>query len=207
MPAARPLVFTNAYAAPVADGSAGVAAVTGVILSAVRVESGSSVVKAVVAPASVLATDTRSWSGMSMVCTRLVSVSRTASIANVVTRPVTLRLASSSTPGSASKASWYDARPPLTVGGADRCAVRATPSMVTVEIASGWPPRAWPEALSTYLITRGKSAPTVTVKSFDRSVRSPAACAPAGTLSTPAASATVSTPHPTERFMREKVRT
>ena len=56
MPAARPLVLTNAYAAPTGFASAGVDAVTVPNRSAVRVESASSRVNAVAAPVSVLAT-------------------------------------------------------------------------------------------------------------------------------------------------------
>ena len=184
-------MFTNAYVAPVAAGSAAVAAVTGAILSAVRVESGSSVVKAVVAPGSVLATETRSWSGMSIVRTREASVSRTASMLKVVTRPVSARLASSSTPGNASKASRYCALPVVTVGGPVSRAARATPLTVTVEIASGCPPSDRPDALSAYRMTRGKSAATVTVSSGEVSVRSAAAVAAVGGRATrrPAASA------------------
>ncbi len=71
--------------------------------SAVRVESGSSVVNAVAAPRSAEPTEIRSWPGMSMVPTRNASVSRTAVTLKVVVRPETVSEASSSTPGRESK--------------------------------------------------------------------------------------------------------
>lgn len=71
--------------------------------SAVRVESGSSFVNAVAAPASAEPTEIRSWPGMSMVPTRKAAVSRTAVTLNVVARPETVSEASISTPGSESK--------------------------------------------------------------------------------------------------------
>lgn len=72
--------------------------------SAVRVESGSSFVNAVAAPASPEPTEIRSCPGMSMVPTRNAAVSRTAVTLNVVARPETVSEASISTPGRPSKA-------------------------------------------------------------------------------------------------------
>lgn len=85
--------------------SALVASVTFAKTSAVFVESGSSFVKAVAAPASVLATETRSWPGMSIVPTRKAAVSRTAVTLKVVARPETESEASISTPGRSVKVS------------------------------------------------------------------------------------------------------
>ncbi|MGY3679472.1 hypothetical protein ACVWXU_003095 [Streptomyces sp. TE33382] len=97
--AASAPVFTRAYVAPTGLLSGAVAAVTSAKTSAVRVESGSSVVNAVAAPGSAEPTETRSCPGMSMVETRKASVSRTAVTLNVVTRPATESVASISTPG------------------------------------------------------------------------------------------------------------
>lgn len=89
--------------APRGAGSGSVSPVTFAKTSAVRVESGSRVVKAVAAPGSVEPTEIRSWPGMSMVPTRKAAVSRTAVTLKVVVRPETVSEASISTPGRPSK--------------------------------------------------------------------------------------------------------
>lgn len=89
--------------APTGAGSGLVSPVTLANTSAVRVESGSSVVNAVAAPGSVEPTEIRSCPGMSMVPTRNAAVSRTAVTLKVVVRPETVSEASISTPGRSVK--------------------------------------------------------------------------------------------------------